>query len=339
VKLSLWIVALGAVLAALVSCGGSQLPGSPAAATRAARSGGTWMSPQARHQNLLYVSDSGTRSVDAIGYRSGKLLGVLTGFSAPAGECVDGKGDIFIADTVAGSVYEYARGGTTLLNTLSGLHNPMACSVDPKSSALAVVYETGLAVYQNASGTPALYPICTGSCIDYSDSLGVAYDNRGNLFVHYQYYVGTGSQGYDVFAIYQLVGAEFTRVFDWGNCEGCIGTLAWDGKNLALGLGNGTIIRVAENGWHEVGEIHIPGGGWPAFSVYRNRLVWPLGFEGGVDLYTYPGGAFRRSFTGIETSFAAVVDPAGGHHGSTASAVGSNFDGAIVRNGMVSPTR
>jgi len=303
--------------ALLASCAGSQppigapggLPGTPAA-TAYAGSGTSWMYAQARHQDLLYVSDGGTRSVDVLDYRSGKVLGQLTGFSHPAGECIDRKRNVFIVDAAEGAVDEYGRGGTTLLNTLSGLYHPYACSADPKSNTLAVVYETGLAVYQNESGTPALYPICTGSCLDYSDALGVAYDNQSNLFVHYQYHVGSGSQGYTVFAIYQLTPSGLTRVYNWGNCEGCIGTLAWDGENLALGLGNGTIIRVAEAGWHEVGEVYISGGGAYQFSIYRGKLIWPWDLEGTVYFYTYPGGTQRREVAGFENPFDAVVDPA-----------------------------
>jgi hypothetical protein len=303
--------------ALLTSCAGWQPPigapggisGTPAATAYAGR-GKSWMNPQARHQDLLYVSDDGTRSVDVLGYRSGKVLGQLTGFSHPAGECIDRKGNVFIIDALGEGVYEYARGGTTLLNTLSGLYHPYACSADPKSDTLAVVYETGLAVYQNESGTPALYPICTGSCLDYSDALGVAYDNHSNLFVHYQYHVGSGSQGYTVFAIYALTPSGLTRVYNWGNCEGCIGTLAWDGKDLALGIGNGTIIRIAEAGWHEVGEVYISGGGADQFSIYRGTLIWPWDLEGTVYFYTYPGGTLRRQFAAFENPFDAVVDPA-----------------------------
>ena len=58
----------------------------------------SWIAPAAKTQNLLYISDDGTNDVYVYSWPKGRLLGTLRGFSYPQGECVDRKGDVWIAD-------------------------------------------------------------------------------------------------------------------------------------------------------------------------------------------------------------------------------------------------
>ena len=81
--------------------------------------GRSWMAPQAKRDSLLYITDVGTNAVYAYSYPKGTLLGTLTGFDAPFGECVDNKGDVFIANIEASNILEYAHGGTSPIATLS----------------------------------------------------------------------------------------------------------------------------------------------------------------------------------------------------------------------------
>jgi hypothetical protein len=74
--------------ALLAGCGGSQppigalgaMPQGRAVATHHGR-GGSWMLPKARSEDLLYVSDPEKTDVYVYSYRSGQLVGTLTGFS------------------------------------------------------------------------------------------------------------------------------------------------------------------------------------------------------------------------------------------------------------------
>jgi hypothetical protein len=101
---------IGAAAVLLTGCGGSQPPiGAPGAmlqshaiATHAPR-GGSWMLPEAKSEDLLYVSEVGT--VTVYSYPQGKLEGKLRGFFDATGECVDAKGDVYIADNGYGKVY------------------------------------------------------------------------------------------------------------------------------------------------------------------------------------------------------------------------------------------
>src|SRR5580700_9415982 len=103
-KIGPWRHTLSICVAAamLTGCGGSQpaigapgtMPQSPAIATHAAH-GTSWMAPDAVTQDLLYVGGN-SGDVTVYSYPKGKLLGTLTGFNLPAGECVDKAGDVLI---------------------------------------------------------------------------------------------------------------------------------------------------------------------------------------------------------------------------------------------------
>ena len=71
------------------------------------------MNPEAKRNNLLYVSDQGKRRIDVFSYPGGKLVGTLYGFVGPAGECTDGAGDVFIVDGGNYDIVEYADAGKT----------------------------------------------------------------------------------------------------------------------------------------------------------------------------------------------------------------------------------
>src|SRR5580692_1055393 len=179
----------------LAGCGGSQLPvGAPGAmpqtsaiATRA-EGGKSWMSPEVKSGDLLYVSYTDDH-VNVFTYPQGSLVQELVGFSGPSGECVDKSRDVFIVNSGTGSgtvqpgILEYAHGGTAPINTL-GIPNgytPWGCAIDPTTGNLAVTVnssgEDGLAIFQNASGTPTI------SSTGYLATRFCTYDDHGNLFV------------------------------------------------------------------------------------------------------------------------------------------------------------
>jgi len=101
----------------LGGCGGSEsptsarsiMPQTSSLAMSAARER-SWMLPEAHSEDLLYVSAYVAyqeSDVYVYDYKTGKQVGLLTGFDAPHGQCVDKKGDVWIANT----------GGLPSLNT------------------------------------------------------------------------------------------------------------------------------------------------------------------------------------------------------------------------------
>jgi hypothetical protein len=190
---------IGTAAAMLAGCGGSQPPiGAPGAmaqtsalATHADRGkswmlleakriarhdrAGSWMSPAAKHESLLYVSDTRTK-VYVYSYPKGDLVGTLTGFDGPLGECVDSKGDVWVVEYSSNDIVEYAHGGTQAIATLTTPVRSYGCSVDASSGNLAVA-GSELAVYTDATGEPATY-----SDSDFPEYTYCTYDGSGDLF-------------------------------------------------------------------------------------------------------------------------------------------------------------
>ena len=132
--------------AMLAGCGGSQPPiGAPGAmppsstiATHAER-GGSWMRPEAKSSDLLYVSDQKANKVYMYAYPPGPLIGTLTGFSQPGSPCVDAKSDVFVPDGLNARIVEFAHGGSKPISVLSDSGEvPAGCSVDLTTGDLAV---------------------------------------------------------------------------------------------------------------------------------------------------------------------------------------------------------
>jgi hypothetical protein len=184
--------ALG-VIAALVlaGCGGQVAPTSGVpqslAPTNATR-GKSWILPEAKGENLLYISDPASGGVLIFTYNppsTPKSVGALLGLPAPAGMCVDKEQNIFITNGLNRGTYvtlEYIHGGTNPIQVLGDPGNPVACSIDPTTGNLAIAtvgdYASGIALYKKATGKPTLY-----SDSAFTDMWFCGYDDKGNLFV------------------------------------------------------------------------------------------------------------------------------------------------------------
>lgn len=97
----------------------------------------SWMLPEAKSETLLYVFNVYTITVYS--YPKGKLVGTLSDFEKPYGECVDKSGNVYITDSSFARIYEYAHGGTKPIHTLKDPeYQPYGCAVDPTTGDLAV---------------------------------------------------------------------------------------------------------------------------------------------------------------------------------------------------------
>lgn len=151
------------------------------------------MSTTASRQNLLYVSD-GVASVLVYTYPKPRLVGTLTGFISPLGECVDANGNVFIVSAAdqswsSGIIYEYAHGGTYPIATLNDQAVGQGCAIDAKSGDLAVSNASdqnnpygsygSVAVYAGAQGNPTMY--YSQSAFYFQSFCG--YDTEGDLYL------------------------------------------------------------------------------------------------------------------------------------------------------------
>jgi hypothetical protein len=152
----------------------------------------SWVSPDVlpdRHHHkkkLLYISSFYSSEVDIYDYKNSKLKGTLTGFEDPQGECVDKKGDVFVANTDASDVLEYKRGATSPTATLEDTgYYPVGCAINPKTGDLAVsnIFST-----EDEDGNVVIFPKATGAGTSYTvpglaECFFVGYDNDGDLYV------------------------------------------------------------------------------------------------------------------------------------------------------------
>jgi hypothetical protein len=279
----------------------------------------SWMSPDAKKQQLLYVSDQKTDDVYVYSYPNGKMVGTLTGFAAPYGQCTDKSGNVFITQFEASDVTEYAHGGTNPIKTLDTPgQSPVGCSVDPKTGNLAVATFVsssdpgGIFVFAHATGTPQVYQ-APGMYYYFPP----AYDNRGNLFVEAEGPTSGGTvvvelpRGSGTFkALYLNVTIHFP------------GGVQWDGKHVDLvdqsfspSAGSG-IYQVKINGKFgtTTAEFALPGS--CGFSdvvqpwVQGSAIVAPDTYCGTVGIDSFPGGENQKYLTGTQYPIGATVSTA-----------------------------
>jgi hypothetical protein len=184
---------------ALCACSGAPSSVPPASgsadgiATSVARSapsshkdfGKSWYSPElGRAKNVLFVSDAGTADVYIYKLPNLKLMATITGFSQPQGECSDRKGDVWITDTAAHTIYELSHHGRLENEIKISGGNPVACAWDPTTGNLAVMNIFGadstggnVLVYPKGSGSPGSYQ----NPGQYFYNFG-GYDDSGDLF-------------------------------------------------------------------------------------------------------------------------------------------------------------
>jgi len=316
---------LCATLAFLTSCGGSQpqigapgaMPQSRAIAQHAAR-GKSWMLQEARGNDLLYISNNTGRDVAVFSYPKGKLIGTLSGFSNPAGECVDKAGNVFITDSAfgsgAGTVSEYAHGGSAPIAELSvPFDYPNGCAVDPTSGDLAVSAIRGLAVFPHASGTPTTFTDPSFQSMNYA-----GYDDAGNLYVD-----GDAYGGGFVFAELPRNGSALVDISVTGSFRGS-GAVQWDGhymtvQTISSGRGEGRAIiyqlQITGSTASVVGTTTLlsnknrSNGG--QFWIQGGRVIGPDKSGNSVGLWRYPsGGKGTKSVKSFEEAWGVTVSRA-----------------------------
>jgi hypothetical protein len=231
----------------LAGCGGPQSPTGAPGTTPQTRviatyidRGKSQMLPEAKKiKELLYVGDGG--DVYVYDYETGTQVGTLTGFNDTNGECVDGKGDVFLTTSIyptplsfTGAVLEYAHGGDSPRKAFNTDGHPIGCSIDPAGD-LAVnngVRGAGsdVQVWKHATGAPISYT----NQQDCNEMLPPGYDNKGNL------YIETGN--YHSVCELPAGGSSLVAV-PFNHDISYPGSVMWDGKHLAFTDQDGAIYR------------------------------------------------------------------------------------------------
>jgi hypothetical protein len=309
------IIAPLAAALTLASCGGGNLAGTPAASsalaatpTEAHRGAHSWMNPAGRTQQLLYIADSGSATVKVYTYPGLSYTGELAGFVQPLFDCVDNSGNVWISDYgSSGALYEYAHGGTTPINELTGLSYPYACAVNRQNGDLAVAINVEtestnlgeVAVYHNGSGRPSIH-------IDHNFTLnsGLAYDNSGNLFVD-------GFAAGDAFHYAELpTGSSTFTDITLSTTPSSPGAVVWDGQYIDIGDDSNTIYQTQGSTIVHSISLKLSKDTLRGFFVpSAKKLIAPDAYANVVGVFRYPrGGSEKKSIaSGLNTPWDVVV--------------------------------
>ncbi|MGB8909435.1 MAG: hypothetical protein WCC84_11870 [Candidatus Cybelea sp.] len=286
-----WYALTCGTAAALAGCGLSSQAGAPPAT--AAKIASSWMAPAAKNKDLLYISDVGTNQVYVFSYPQGSLVGTLGGFDTPVRECSDTAGNVYVTNTNAENILEFAHGGSGPIATYGDKgFLPTDCSVDPASGTLAA---TNYGPKGTNRGNVAIFAGGKTTAKFYEDPsvrayLFCSYDGSGDLFVD-----GLNDV-YDFVLIELHKGAKkFEHVkldqsfSSWGGVE-------WDGKYVAIGDGASTIYDFAVAGTKAklVRTIQLKRAvNVVQFWIEGSTLIGPDGPDGGhndAGFWKYPGG-------------------------------------------------
>jgi hypothetical protein len=274
---------------------------------------------------LLYISNGGG-NVAVYRYWKRTLVGLLTGFKAPKGECVDAEGNVFITDSGLAKIRVYAHGGTKPIRVLEDRgYRPYSCSVDPTNGSLAVAnyhgsgFDGGIAIYRHAEGKPKFY----GPIDGLPNPVAVGYDNQGNLLIASldQY---TSSYEYASFALLPKGSQSFIEVklqeISSGSPFEDVTCVQWDGQYWAI-ADSGQIYRyaIADDGDSTFeGIVSLSGGpGYEhaQFWIYEapgvSQVVGTDPASNTLSYWHYPaGGVAIASITGyLNQPYGVTVSP------------------------------
>ncbi len=272
--------------------------------------------------DLLYVSDPGYGAVFVYTYSpfGMKLVGMLTGTSAPGAMCVDKLQNVWVLSypgTGSYAALEYAHGGTQPVAMLiDPAGYPTGCAVDQISGNLAISSgaqageQPTIAVFKKARGKPGLFtdPSIPGfyNCC--------AYDNKGNLFGN-----GTVDQNQNLILVELPKGSSTFKSIPMHRDFLRVGGIQWDGQYLTVGdKYDGLIIRyeITANGGKEVGSTALNGvTALDQYFIDGGRVVAPSDDYANppgafVGIFRYPAGGQRIRNRPFSAPYAVVVSRA-----------------------------
>jgi DNA-binding beta-propeller fold protein YncE len=312
-KQFLGIFGFAAAAALVAGCGaspsGTALPGSAMAGAN-----GSWVSPDAKNQTLIFVSSALTDQVYMYSYASGKLLGTLAGFTLPFGLCADEAGDVWVVDDGASKIDEYGHDGTPIATLTDSGEYPEGCAVDPVTGNLAVTNFSS----NSGSGNVAIYTGAKGSPQTYSDPTIVNYrfcgfDSHGNLFVD-----GATASSTFVFTELPKGGHTFEDI-SLNHSIGWPGGVQWDGEHIAVGDTDASLVYRVDRKGVVKGVLSLGGSDYVnQFAIAKSsgkkgksaEIVAPSQDNNAVRLYDYPAGGSPSSSIGVEEPFGVAVSPA-----------------------------
>lgn len=261
--------------------------------------------------DLLYISNYLSEAVKNYAWPKLTHNQTLRGFTHQDGLCTDAHGDVFVANTNANNILEYAHGGTKPIATLADLpkYYPNFCAIDPRTGDLAVTNfpygpygsVTGnLVIYHQAKGTPKAY---TSPSMYYYYLCG--YDDKGNLVVD-----GSSSQAVVTFVTLKH-GSSALQVLTLDQRVAFPGGVQWDGRHWAIGDQQTDIYQFDIKGTKgtKIGTTVLNGvRGVYGFYIADGKVVAPeLGANEAL-VFPYPaGGNATMMISNLHQPVGAVI--------------------------------
>ncbi|HEY3676223.1 MAG TPA: hypothetical protein VGK84_09550 [Candidatus Tumulicola sp.] len=257
------------------------------------------MLAEAKTEKLIYVSDMTNNEVYALSYRTGKMVGSVSGPSETAGLCSDAHGNVYV--TGNNEVDEFAHGGTKPIARFKYSSTEFSnCSVDPVTGKLAATMfeQHNVAVFSNAGGNATLVPINKGT------GGACAYDPKGNLYVDEgDEYIGISLEKLSV------RGSSFVTLATGISSE--FGPLQWHDETLLMNVPEIQQFRVSRGQATQIGEATLAGAnsfrdvGENQFVVQDGLVIVPFDFEQfGISppllgFWKYPEGTYVKAYGGL----------------------------------------
>ena len=261
--------------------------------------------------NAVYEIEAGTGgNAPGVVSASSTVVTVGSGFNYPdGGLAVDGAGDVFVADTPIGTVYEIEAGtggnaagvvssASTVVTVGSGFNFPQAVAVDGAGNVF--VPDTGNdALYEIKAGTGGNVPGAVSSSSTVVtvrsgvDSFAVAVDGAGDVFVN----------GEDASVVYEIeagTGGNAAGAVSSSSTMVAVGSGFYYPSGLALDAAGD--VFVADGGNKAVKEIEAGTGGNAPGVVSSSSTVVTLGsgFSGPTALAVDGAGNVFISDTAVE---------------------------------------
>jgi hypothetical protein len=270
----------------------------------------SWVLPEARSQNLLYVSGN-SGYVYIFSFPKGKLVGTLTGFQEVAGVCADAAGNVWVANSADFDLIEYAHGGTSPIATLTDYESyPFSCFVNRQNGDLAV--SNIFSIKQGQVGSIAVYPSASGAPKLYKDSkiseyYFLGYGPQGKI-----YFDGTGYG--NNFELARLYRGRFTPIVISGATITSPGSVQYGEGSLTIGgadgAGDAIVYRITDQGV-VTGEATLVGAfGCMSYEIWKSYVIC-ASVNGSVPVYNYPAGGSPIETVGASTNpFQVVISEA-----------------------------
>jgi len=270
----------------------------------------SWVSPQAKTLELLYLSDPVAGDVSIYSWPYLHQLGIITGFKGPAGLCSDKSGNVYVTDSGKANVIEYAHGSVTQSKTLGDPGEvPSSCAVDPKSGNLAVgnVETTGsgpgsIALYKGAAGKPTLY-----STPELNRLGSVTYDPQGNLFAF-------GANASNVFELYKFSPSHvFSQITISGATIHVVGGTTYGDGSLTIAdsdgaSGYGVIYKISETGTVEGSTPLKSVTDGLLYIIVKTKVIIADDLAKNYQIYFYPsGGSPTRTINNFKSAYGETL--------------------------------